>query len=87
MFNVLLMEDPLVFYQRADRILSKKLNRCLDVLKCDPRSGNNNIKMLTGDYAGLYRYRVGDWRLIYRIDDAKQEVIVSAIAHRSEAYE
>jgi mRNA interferase RelE/StbE len=36
---------------------------------------------------GTYRYRIGDYRLIYSIDDELMQVLVVAIAHRSEAYE
>ncbi len=32
-----------------------------------------NIKALKGELAGRYRYRVGDYRVIYRIDDDSTE--------------
>ncbi len=44
-------------------------------------------KALTGDLAGLWRYRVGDWRVIYRIEDEVVTVLVVDIAHRGEVYE
>ncbi len=46
-----------------------------------------NIKALKGDFAGYYRYRIGDYRVIYLIDDEIVQVFVVAIVHRSEAYE
>jgi mRNA interferase RelE/StbE len=46
-----------------------------------------NIKALKGDYAGYYRYRIGDYRVIYSINDEVVQVLVVAIANRSEAYE
>ena len=49
--------------------------------------GSNNIKMLTGEFAGKRRYRVGDWRVIYTVDNEHSAVIVLTIAHRSEVYE
>jgi mRNA interferase RelE/StbE len=55
-------------------------------LERDPRR-HNNIKRLTGKFAGYYRYRVGDWRVVYRIvDDAKQVQVLSS-AHRRDVYE
>ncbi|MBI4671771.1 MAG: type II toxin-antitoxin system RelE/ParE family toxin [Chloroflexi bacterium] len=33
-----------------------------------------------------WRVRVGDWRIIYRIDDAARTVTVARIRHRREAY-
>jgi mRNA-degrading endonuclease RelE of RelBE toxin-antitoxin system len=35
--------------------------------------------------AGRLRYRVGDWRVIYRIEDHR--VVILSIAHRREVYE
>ena len=41
------------------------------MLKTDPRS-HPNIKQLKGDLAGYYRYRVGDYRVVYDIDDEQK---------------
>jgi len=37
-------------------------------------------------YGNRWRVRVGDYRVIYQIDDQAYEVIVLRIAHRREAY-
>jgi len=42
---------------------------------------------LSGPLAGHYRYRVGDHRVIYRIDHDGCIVIVLVIAHRSGVYD
>jgi len=34
----------------------------------------------------LYRVRVGDWRILYEIDDAKRIVEIHLVAHRREVY-
>ena len=34
----------------------------------------------------LWRYRVGDYRLVCRIEDRRVVVLVLAIAHREKAY-
>lgn len=39
---------------------------------------------LTGD--GGYRIRVGDFRILYRVDDKEKKVFVYRIRHRREAY-
>lgn len=73
-------------YEQAQKPLARKLARCFAVLENDPRN-HPNIRALRGDLAGLHRYRVGDHRVIYRIDDAARVVTVLLIAHRSEAYD
>ncbi|HEX5138271.1 MAG TPA: type II toxin-antitoxin system RelE/ParE family toxin [Planctomycetota bacterium] len=34
----------------------------------------------------LWRVRIGDYRVIYSIDDSKRRVDVNAVRHRSDAY-
>jgi len=41
---------------------------------------------LTGELAGFYKLRVGDYRVIYEILHAEQTVLIHAIGHRREIY-
>jgi mRNA interferase RelE/StbE len=41
---------------------------------------------LTGDLAGHWRYRVGDYRIICKIEDETITIIVIEIGHRREIY-
>ncbi len=38
------------------------------------------------DTKRTWRIRIGDWRVLYEIDDARKVVDVAAIRHRSQAY-
>jgi mRNA interferase RelE/StbE len=38
-------------------------------------------------YKDQWRIRVGDWRVVYIIDDAAKLVSVTRVAHRREVYE
>lgn len=49
----------------------------------DPRSTG---KALKGSLSGLWRYRVGDYRLICDIEDQKILITVLRVGHRSEIY-
>lgn len=49
----------------------------------DPRSVG---KPLVGNLAGLWRYRVGDYRIICYIDDGALVILVVDVDHRSEVY-
>ena len=85
MYEIWLTRDVQKFYQDADEPLIAKLNRCFDQLRNDPYR-HPNIKQLKGPLAGYRRYRAGDWRVVYRVDEEKQTVTVILIAHRSKAY-
>ena len=41
---------------------------------------------LTGDRRGLWRYRVGDYRIVASIEDNHFVVLVVTIGHRREVY-
>jgi mRNA interferase RelE/StbE len=86
MYSVLVAQKARQFYAKAEVSLAKKIARCFQILEQDPRK-HPNIKPLTGKLQGRYRYRIGDYRVIYKIDDQKAQVIVVAIAHRSQVYE
>lgn len=43
-------------------------------------------KALTANLAGLWRYRVGDYRVICQIEDDHPVVLVVGLSHRSEVY-
>ena len=86
MFEVILSPEAPAFFSAAEQPLAKKLARCFAQLERDPRR-HNNIRRLTGRLAGLVRYRVGDRRVLYRIDERAARVPVLSVAHRREAYE
>jgi len=86
MYKLFLHPDAQNIYLKADKALAKKIARCLEQLEKYPRS-HPNIKFLKGDYSGYYRYQIGDYRVIYTVDDELMQVFVEAIAHRSKIYE
>ena len=49
----------------------------------DPRSLG---KPLSGGLSGLWRYRVGSYRVIANIEDRDVRILVVKIAHRKEVY-
>jgi len=50
----------------------------------DPRAFG---KPLRQNLAGLWRYRVGDYRLICRLEDERVVVFVLQVGHRREIYD
>ncbi len=54
-------------------------------LKSNPFFGPN-IKKLKGEFEGLYRYRIGDYRLFYKVDNNKILVFIITLKHRKDSY-
>ena len=44
-------------------------------------------KPLSANRAGQWRYRVGDYRIIVKIEDDKLVILVIAIGHKKEVYD
>lgn len=55
-------------------------------LESNPFYGNN-IKKLKGEFEGYYRYRIGNYRLFYLIDNDKILVAIVDLKHRQNAYD
>ncbi len=47
---------------------------------------NINPEPLTGDLAGLYKLRVGDYRVLYELLQNEQTILIHQIGHRREIY-
>jgi mRNA interferase RelE/StbE len=67
-----------------DRPIKNRIVAALSALASDPRpSGCLKVK----SEEGVWRIRVGDWRVGYQVDDNVNEVLVVRIAHRSDFYQ
>jgi mRNA interferase RelE/StbE len=50
----------------------------------DPRQRG---KALSGNRAGFWRWRFGDYRVIAQLEDRKLVIVVVAVGHRREVYD
>ncbi|MBW4417942.1 MAG: type II toxin-antitoxin system RelE/ParE family toxin [Myxacorys californica WJT36-NPBG1] len=86
MYEVVLSANAEALYIKLDLATAKKVSRCFIHLEQNPRI-HPNIKPLKGDFSGIYRFRTGDYRVLYAIDDETKIVSILTIKHRSEAYD
>ena len=84
------MSHTIEFSRRAERdfrnlpkSVQLKLAPKIDSLANEPRP--RGVKKLTGEEE-LYRIRVGDYRVIYQVQDKALLVLVIKIADRKEVY-
>jgi len=81
----------LVFDSDAEKDLSK-LDKTIQkriIVKLDKYLNNfNDIEplALTGKWQGFFKFRVGDYRIIYDINYKEKEIIILIIGHRSRIY-
>jgi mRNA interferase RelE/StbE len=77
----------------SKKIISKKFNHLYNKIVEDvyPLLRNNpffgtNIKKLKGEYKEVYRFRIGDYRLFYKIDEQESIIFILNIENRQDAY-
>jgi mRNA interferase RelE/StbE len=82
-YNVLLRPAAEWERRKLPPEVRPRVNQALLALEDEPRP--HGVNKLAG-YANRWRVRIGDYRVVYQIDDQAQEVIVLRIAHRREVY-
>ena len=70
--------------RRLQGHIRQRINRHLLQLESEPRP--SGVEKLVGR-PNSWRIRVGDYRILYEIDDANQRVIINRIAHRRDVYQ
>ena len=79
-----------IVYKKSVQRDLKKLNkaevqRILNQVEEDLSKNADTYPVLKGQFAGLRKFRVGDYRIIYSIIEI-DTVLILRIAHRKEAY-
>lgn len=72
-------------HKKADRRLLEKLSEKIDNLAANPFAPNPNATKMK-DLEQGYRLRIGDWRMVYEVDQKTQTLIIWRIDHRSSVY-
>jgi len=63
--------------------MRRRIGDAIDGLADEPRP-SGHIKLAGED--GLYRIRVGDYRIVYQIEDDRLVVLVVRVGHRKDIY-
>ena len=83
-YNVELRPEALEDLKAIDSVVVDRVLKKLDWLK-------ENFEILTpkslkGDYKGLFKLRVGDYRVLYTCDKKQKLISVHLIGHRRDIY-
>ena len=69
----------------CDRLSNEAYRRCQKaILKLGEEPRSHGSQKLVGEDG--YRIRVGDYRVLYRIDDTVRQVFIYRVKHRREVY-
>lgn len=84
-FEVVLSSEAQKFFIAVEKSIAKKIAKCLSQLEQNPLH-HPNIKFLKGQLSGHYRCRIGNYRIVYAVDETTKQVRVITIGHRNKVY-
>ncbi len=71
--------------RRLAKNIANLIREKIDTIAVDPYAPHNHVTKLVGRSG--YRLRVGDWRVIYELQDEQVVLLVIKIRPRGEIYE
>lgn len=84
MYKVVYLDQVEEDLRKLDKSIAKKiLVRIESYLAKDPKGLG---KLLKGEFDGYWRYRWGDYRVIYKISEQEILIIILRISHRKSVY-
>ena len=85
-YSVRLHEHALKQLKKLDRQIARRIIDYLDEVAAldDPRTRG---KGLSGDRAGVWRYRVGDYRVLCELLDTELVILALEVGHRRRVYD
>jgi mRNA interferase RelE/StbE len=84
-YEVILADRAFRALRQVDRPVARRIVNRLAWLAENAEATHHRV--LTGEFNGLFRLRVGDYRIIYALDHSQRQIHVALIGHRREIYE
>lgn len=84
MYQIVFRPSARKQFAKLPRDVQKRLKNKIDSLQHDPRP--QGVKKLAAN-EDLYRIRIGDYRIIYQIQDRQLVILLLKIGHRREIYQ
>ena len=85
MYEIWMTDSAQQDYDMLDSKIRQRVNIVLMQLK-KGAFHHKNISTLQGKFKGNFRYRLGQWRIIFSIDHNNQIITVSTIMPRGDIY-
>ena len=79
-------EKPALDAKKLDKSVRKRIVNYLEERVLVDENPYKVGKPLKGNKSGLWRYRVGDYRILCQIEENRLVVLVVAVGHRKDIY-
>ena len=84
MYKIIFKKEAAKSLDKLQRNVAKSIREKLIAIAANPYAEHPNARKLQGRDG--YRLRVGDWRVIYEIQNEQMVILVLRIAPRGEVY-
>lgn len=84
MYKIIFKKKALKSLNKLPQNVAKTIREKLEAIAANPYAEHPNTKKLQGRDG--YRLRVGDWRVIYEIQNDELVILVLKVAPRGEVY-
>lgn len=81
-YRILYTQEAARVIARLDAAVKERVGKAIVRLAEHPESG----EPLTGLLSGRWSYRVGDWRVLYKVRKSEVVVLILTVGHRSDVY-
>ena len=85
-FRVVLSADAANFLNGCSKFVRKRIVEAIELMRADPYH-EDYCKKLVGPLRGSYRWAVGDYRIIYKVQENVITIYVLDINHRKIIYD
>ncbi len=82
MYRIIISPQAKKEQKKLTKIFRKGVSEAIDTLKDDPNLG----KPLTRELAGKFSYKLGVYRIIYKINEKEKTVFIISAGHRATVY-
>ncbi len=83
-YRIRILEAAIQDLARLDKSIGRRVVRRINWLAAN--LDTIRLEALTGDLAGFYKPRIGDYRVIYEVLWDEETIVIHAIGHRREIY-
>jgi mRNA interferase RelE/StbE len=83
-YEITIARSAVKEYRGLPASVADKVRIAIDSLAIEPRPAAKSKKLRAS--GGLFRLRVGDYRVVYSVDDGREAVDIIHIRHRKDAY-
>ncbi len=85
MWQIVLHKRVVKYYKRLPSTLQKAVKLAFHSIETSPTE-SENISLMSGDWAGWSRMRVGQLRIIFWIDTPNHKVFIDHLGPRGDVY-